>query len=189
MKPRSAIAPAPVGRYISAMATITEFGLRNAAWLVVAVSVLALGAALVAQYVFELAPCQLCLYQRWAYVAAGLFGCAALAIFRTPGRTVGRAALIGLAALGFAAGAATAGFHVGVEQGWWSGTEACVGAAGTPNSLDALRQQLMAAPVVRCDEVAWGLFGVSMAGWNFLASATFAAASLYAASRLIGPRP
>ena len=172
---------------IPSMVTFPEYCVRNAASLVVTVCVLALGAALVAQHVFDLQPCQLCVYQRWAYVAAGLAGFVALAVFRTPARAAGRATLVGLAALAFAAGAATAGFHVGVEQGWWPGSAACVGAAGTPDSVDQLRQQLMAAPVVRCDEVAWALFGVSMAGWNFLASVVFAAASLYAATRLLGP--
>ena len=181
------MAPAPDRTYISIMAAIMQFGIRNAAALVVAVSVVALCAALVAQYVFDLRPCVLCVYQRWAYVAAGLAGLAALTIFRAPGRGRSHAALIGLAALAFAAGAAIAGFHVGVEQGWWQGSAACVGAAGTPSSIDALRQQLMAAPAVRCDEVAWALFGISMAGWNVLASVAFAAASRHAAARLIGP--
>ncbi len=187
MNDRSAMAPAPREAYITSMETFPEYCVRNAASLVVTVCVLALGAALVAQYIFDLQPCQLCVYQRWAYVAAGMAGFVALAVFRTPARAAGRATLVGLAALAFAAGAATAGFHVGVEQGWWPGSAACVGAAGTPDSIDQVRQQLMAAPVVRCDEIAWALFGVSMAGWNFLASVVFAAASLFAAARLLGP--
>ena len=69
------MAPAPWEAYITSMETFPEFCLRNAASLVVTVCVLALGAALLAQYVFDLAPCQLCVYQRWAYVAAGLAGC------------------------------------------------------------------------------------------------------------------
>ena len=31
------------------------------------------------------------------------------------------------------------------------------------------------APVVRCDEVAWSLFGISMAGWNAILSAGLSA--------------
>ena len=180
------MAPAAREAYITSMETFAEYCVRNAASLVVTVAVLALGAALLSQYAFDLQPCVLCVYQRWAYVAAGIAGFVALAVFRRSARTAGRAALVGLAGLAFAAGAATAGYHVGVEQGWWQGSAACVGAAGTPDSIDALRQQLMAAPAVRCDEVAWALFGVSMAGWNFLASVVFAAASLYAAARQLG---
>ena len=28
----------------------------------------------------------------------------------------------------------------------------------------------MAAPLVRCDDVQWSLFGISMAGWNAILS-------------------
>jgi disulfide bond formation protein DsbB len=31
------------------------------------------------------------------------------------------------------------------------------------------------APVVRCDEISWQLFGISMAGWNAICSAILAA--------------
>ena len=168
--------------YILTMRAVVEFGVRHAAAMVVAVSVLALGVALTAEHGFGLEPCVLCDYQRWAYVGAGLLGLAAFQ--RRRGGGASQAVLLGLATLAFAAGAGLAGFHVGVEQQWWQGTAACVDAAGTPTTVEALRQQLMTAPVVRCDQVAWALFGVSIAGWNLLASIAFAAASLYAAQRL-----
>jgi len=138
-------------------------------------AVAALGAALVAQYVFDLRPCVLCVYQRWAYVAAGLAGIAALTILRAPGRGQGQAILIGLAALAFAAGAAIAGFHVGVEQGWFEGLAACAGAGETPTTLEALRAELLEGPPPpRCDEPAWTLFGISMAGYNVIYAAVLA---------------
>ena len=40
----------------------------------------------------------------------------------------------------------------------------------------------MNAPVVRCDEAPWDLFGISLAGFNFLIS-TFAALAIFAALR------
>jgi disulfide bond formation protein DsbB len=75
-------------------------------------------------------------------------------------------------------------FHVGVEQLWWEGTAEC-GATGTPDSLEALKQQLMAQPIVRCTDIAWEMFGISMAGYNFLLSA---AAGLLAVALSIGGR-
>ncbi len=47
-----------------------------------------------------------------------------------------------------------------------------------PTSVEALRQQIMSSLVVRCDEVAWSLFGISMAGYNFLISLVFGAGGL-----------
>lgn len=158
-------------------------GPRPLAALIFAVSAGALISAFLSEYVGGLVPCILCLYQRVVYVVvlvlAGL-------IFVLAGAMGTRAAAgaIALTALIFLTGAAVAGFHVGVEQHWWSGTQAC-GTTIDPNlPLAELKARLLAQPVVRCDEVSWSLFGVSMAGYNFLASLVFAGASLWAARRL-----
>lgn len=161
------------------MGKLTDLAARHALWLVVLASAGALATALVAQYGFDLQPCVLCVYQRWPYVVAA--GLAVLGLVFVPDPR-GRALVLALAGLAFAASAAIAGFHVGVEQHWWQGTTAC-GGGGTPDSLEALRNQILGAPVVRCDDIAWQLFGVSMAGYNFLYAGGLAAASLILAWR------
>jgi disulfide bond formation protein DsbB len=152
--------------------------LPRAPLLVLAASLAILGAALASQYLGGLAPCELCLWQRWAYVATIGLGLAALL---AGGRL--RAGLIGLAALAFLAGAGIAGFHVGVEQHWWAGLPGCSAGTGA-QTLEALRAQVLAAPVVRCDEVAFSFLGLSMAGWNVVASLVLAVFSA-AAARLL----
>lgn len=134
-----------------------------------------LGTALASQYWGGLAPCELCLWQRWAYVATIVLGLAALL---AGGRL--RAGLTGLAALAFLAGAGVAAFHVGVEQHWWAGLPGCSAGTGA-QTVEQLKAQILAAPVVRCDEAAWSLFGVSMAGWNVLVSLALAGFSTIAA--------
>ena len=74
--------------------------------------------------------------------------------------------LLLLSALVLAVNAGIAVYHVGVEQYWWIGTEDCVGKTGTAQTLAELRAQIMATPITRCDEVAFSLFGISMAGYN-----------------------
>lgn len=138
---------------------------RIAAALVVAVGVFALGAAFAFQYIGGLAPCILCIWQRYPYGAAIALGAVAVLL---AGRPRAVRALIALAGLVLLADAAIAAFHVGVEQKWWEGTAECGGNLGTGLSADDLKAQLLAAPVVRCDEVPWSLFGISMAGYNFL---------------------
>lgn len=86
-----------------------------------------------------------------------------------------------LAGLVFLAGAGIAAFHVGVEQHWWQGLASCGGNLPQARTVEELRAALLAQPVVRCDEVAWSLFGISMAGWNFLFSLGLAALSFAAA--------
>jgi disulfide bond formation protein DsbB len=149
---------------------------------IVAVSLGALGAALLSQYVGGLQPCVLCIYQRYALVgalAAGLIGIAA------GGRPGLRRVAVAAAGLAFLAGAAIAFFHVGVEQLWWRGTAECQGPAFDPNASAAdLRQQLLGTPFAACDQIPWSLFGISIAGYNMLTSLVFAAASLFAAARM-----
>jgi disulfide bond formation protein DsbB len=48
-----------------------------------------------------------------------------------------------------------------------------------------LLDQLSTTRVIRCDEAPWQLFGISLAGWNALASLTLAAGSLSAALRAL----
>ncbi len=61
---------------------------------------------------------------------------------------------------------------------------ACSGAATTADTIEELRRQLLAQPVVRCDEPAWTMFGVSMAGYNAVASAALVAGCVVAVARM-----
>ena len=150
--------------------------------LLLGASAAALAAAFASQYIGGLEPCVLCLYQRVPYGAvialSGLgLGLSGLA---TPPKGV-IVSLAGLCAAALLVNAGIATFHVGVEQQWWQGTEAC-GAVGTmARTIEELRAQIFAAPVVRCDVVPWSLFGISMAGYNVLASLGLAVASAIAA--------
>ena len=136
---------------------------------VMAASAAALGIALLSQYWGGLAPCKLCLWQRLPHGAVIVIGVGALLWFRGPRE---RALLTWLAAAAFAVGAGIAVYHAGVEQGWIAGPTSCsgTGALNQATTIDELRKQLLAAPVVRCDEIPWSLFGLAIAAWNALFS-------------------
>jgi disulfide bond formation protein DsbB len=125
-------------------------------------SALMLGGALAFQYAGGLAPCPLCLWQRWPHLAAILIGVLAVATGLRP--------LAWAGALAVLAGAGIAGFHAGVEQGWWEGLSACTAQSIEGLSAEELMAQIMAAPIVRCDEIAWSFAGLSMAAWNGILS-------------------
>ena len=133
-------------------------------------------AALGSQYLGGLAPCELCIWQRWPHAAAVVLGGVALATAGPWAPALGAAAGLGGAGIGV--------YHTGVERNWWDGPAACGAPSGiggvTPEELLA---QIMAAPVVRCDEVAWGLLGLSMASWNALFSLALAGIWGFAALR------
>lgn len=129
-----------------------------------------LGAALVAQYWGGLLPCELCLKERWPWAIAIVVAFVAAMAASRPAMPW----VMLLLAVVFAAGSALAFYHVGVEQHWFAGPSACTAAAGTPATLAELKAQLLHQQPVRCDEPAWSLWGVSMAGWNLAASLVMA---------------
>ena len=150
---------------------------RRASLLIALASLVVVGSAISSEVFGGLAPCVLCLYQRIPYaitIALGLIGFAAPRLF---------IASMLLAALAFLVGGGIGGFHVGVEQGWWEGTESCVGSQDKAASIDELRAQIMATPVIRCNDIQWSLFGISMAGYNVLVSLALAAYALLAAAK------
>jgi disulfide bond formation protein DsbB len=109
----------------------------------------------------------MCYWQRWPHWAALAIGGLSFFLPRQA------RALTLLAALAIAVSGAIGLFHAGVELGWWEGLTACTNnvAAGSP---DQLLKNILATPIVRCDQVQWSLFGLSMAGWNALISLTSA---------------
>lgn len=130
-------------------------------------SVALLGGAFAFQYIGGLAPCQLCLYQRWPHAVAILIGVVALTTGRRGLAWVGMLAALATAAIGM--------FHVGVEQKWWEGLATCTaGSIAGISASDLLDPTKDVAAVVRCDEIAWSMLGVSMAGWNVIVSLVLA---------------
>jgi disulfide bond formation protein DsbB len=145
-----------------------------------------LAGALYFQYVVGLAPCEMCHWQRWPHIAAIVAGLAALAAFARP-RLALVFALIAIAAL--AVTSALGVFHAGVEQHWWQGPQTCSGSIPRGLSPDQLKKFLFGTKMVRCDEIAWSLWGISMAGWNALLSAALAVVLASGVARWIRTNP
>ncbi len=149
--------------------------------MLMAIGVFSLGFAFTAQYGFNLHPCVLCIYQRWPYGIVIALG--ALAVFMGRKNPKMAALFIFMGAVAFLVGGGIAGFHVGVEQKWWKGTESC----GVPDfilngSVEDWQAMIMNAPAVRCDEIPWSFLGLSMAAYNFVLSLFYA---LYAGTAAI----
>jgi len=126
--------------------------------LAIGVPALLLGGAYLSQYGFGLVPCEMCWWQRYAHFAA-----LALALVSTvvPPKRL----LIGLAGLAILVAGLIGGYHAGVEYKWWEGLTTCSSTAAGTSIEDILN-----APLIRCDEAQWRLFGISLAGYNFLIS-------------------
>lgn len=155
-----------------------------------AIALLLAGAAILGALAFEhiggYPPCPLCLEQRYAYYAGIplLFG--ALVIL-SAGEWRWAALLFGLVALAFLANGGLGTYHAGAEWGFWPGPDSCTGAQEITSNAGGLLDSLQTTNVIRCDEAALRIMGISLAGWNalvsflvFAMSARAAAASLRA---------
>jgi disulfide bond formation protein DsbB len=141
---------------------------------VLAASVAVLGTALLSQYWGGLAPCELCLLQRWPWVAAIVISLVSILVGSRPAMPWVALLLTGV----FVVGSALALYHVGVEKHWFAGPEACTGGATAADTVEALKARILGQMPVPCDEPAWSLWGISMAGWNLLASLIMAGSCL-----------
>jgi disulfide bond formation protein DsbB len=164
---------------------MTRLSLDAKTWLIL--GALAAAALLAGAHAFETfghyAPCELCYKQRdvhWLAFWVGLLGFGVT--FWRPSVARPACLLLGLVFLG---STVLATWHAGIEWKWWPGPSACTGshfqgvsAADIANLLSGVQSH-----VVQCDEAAWRMFGVSMAGYNAAISLVLAALSFLFAYR------
>lgn len=134
-----------------------------------------LGGALGSQYLGGLYPCEMCYWQRWPHGAAILL---VLLAFVRPARTSRSRNLVLAAALAIAISGIIGVYHAGVEARIFEGFTTCT-AIPTAGSTAELLKQITHTPLIRCDQVQWSLFGISLAGWNAIFSLFGAAAILW----------
>ncbi len=128
------------------------------------------------------APCELCLKERFPYyVAIVLSGALALESSRRPAGRRREAALrfgYALLALVWIGSTAFGVYHAGVEWKFWAGPAECSGTATAPAAVGDFLKQLQSVTVVRCDEAALQVLGLSLAAWNALLSMALAGLSV-----------
>ncbi|TRW17102.1 disulfide bond formation protein B [Glacieibacterium frigidum] len=134
-----------------------------------------LGGALLFQHVGGLYPCEMCIWQRWPHAAALVLGCVAWAMRSNR-------AVVALAAVAVLVSGAIGVFHAGVELKWWEGVTACSANLAGGSQADIMAS-ILNTPLVRCDAVAWSLFGISMAGWNAILSTGIGGGTLWLLAR------
>jgi disulfide bond formation protein DsbB len=124
--------------------------------------------ALAFEHLGGYAPCPLCLMQRYAYYAAIPLLFVAMALVSEMPRLA--ALIFVVVALAFLGNAGLGVYHAGAEWKFWPGPDTCGAAQALPTSATDLLSGLQDTRVVRCDEAAWTFAGLSMAGWNVVAS-------------------
>ncbi|MFY0597294.1 MAG: disulfide bond formation protein B [Cognatishimia sp.] len=125
------------------------------------------------QYIGSYPPCKMCYWQRYPHFAAIAIGALALALKTRIFAWLGAAAMLITSGIGV--------FHSGVERKLWDGPSSCSSTSIDGLEADELFNQIMSAPLVRCDEIPWEMFGFTMANLNAIASLAFAAGWLWVA--------
>jgi len=138
-----------------------------------------LAGALGSQYIGGLYPCEMCYWQRYAHFAALALTLISLA-FR--GQPTGGRLFVWLAMLAILVSGVIGVYHAGVEAGVFQGFTQCTTTSTGGSAADILAD-VMAKPLIRCDEVQWSLLGISMAGWNAILSIGLALVMTWLLSR------
>jgi disulfide bond formation protein DsbB len=126
-----------------------------------------LGGALFSQYVGHLYPCEMCWWQRYPHGAAIVLAAAAF-LFSADDRRA--RTLVALAALAIAISGAIGVYHAGVEAHIFKGFTTCSTMSKAGGSTADLLKQIMAVPLIQCDQVQWRFLGLSLAAWNAIFS-------------------
>ena len=126
-------------------------------------SLSAIVSALIAEYIYNLQPCELCLKQRHPYyIILIILSCI---LFISSSYKIWLFGLIQLASI---YGLFYSIWHVGVENKFFSGPSSC--SVGLEKSRDtlSLKEQILSKQVISCDEIVWSIFGISAASLNTL---------------------
>ena len=135
--------------------------LRYWHYLLIIISVIAITSALIAECIFNLQPCELCLKQRHPYY---LIVVVSLIIFFIP--VFQKLFLYILIQLGTIYGIFYSVWHVGVENKLLKGPSGCTAGLSNSSSTADLKEQILSKQVISCDEVVWSFFGISAASLN-----------------------
>ncbi len=116
--------------------------------------------ALFMQVFFEIRPCHLCLWQRYPHFIV-MFGAVLV-----PLRII-RPALF-LQGLAYLSGAGLSLYHTGIERKWWQGLAGCTSSDMSNLSIAEIQAKILNTAIVKCDEISWSLFGLTLSNYNLI---------------------
>ena len=127
------------------------------------ISFISISSALVAEYFFNLQPCELCLKQRHPYY---LILICLVFIFLL--KNLNKIWLYVVIQFASVYGLFYSIWHVGVENNILKGPAGCSAMLTSSDSASDLKAQILSKQVITCDEVIWSFFGISAASINTL---------------------
>ena len=127
------------------------------------------------EYIENIKPCQLCLYQRLPYYV--LIPLSMIIIFIKSLKRVFFISIVISIILLISIFLAT--YHSGIEKNIWSNLAGCSNHTNIDsNNLDDLRKKILDIPLIRCDKVTWNIYLFSLTNLNLILSAALFIISL-----------
>ena len=117
------------------------------------------------EYFHGALPCDLCITQRWFHGAIMAYSFIIILIIKKT--FISKKFLILGGAILWLSSSSAGLYHFGIEMNFWNGPDGC--SSNIDFSKDTLTYLLNKSPI-KCDEVMFEIFGLSLAGWNALAS-------------------
>ena len=129
------------------------------------VSSIMLISAFYLEYFHGALPCDLCITQRWFHGA--IIAYSLIIIFILNITSISKKLLLLGGTILWLLSSIAGLYHFGIEMNFWTGPDGC--SSNIDFSKDTLKYLLSKSPI-KCDEVMFKIFGLSLAGWNALAS-------------------
>ena len=129
------------------------------------ISSLMLSSAFYLEYFHGALPCDLCITQRWFHAA--IISYSLIIIFILNKILIFKKLLLFGGSILWLSSSAVGLYHFGIEMSFWTGPDGC--SSNIDFSKNTLTYLLQKSPI-KCDEVMFEIFGLSLAGWNAFAS-------------------
>ena len=129
------------------------------------ISSLMLLSAFYLEYFHGALPCDLCITQRWFHGA--IIGYSFMIILIINNTLISNKLLVLVGAILWLSSSLAGSYHFGIEMNFWTGPDGC--SSNIDFSKDTLTYLLKKSPI-KCDEIMFEIFGLSLAGWNAFAS-------------------
>ena len=117
------------------------------------------------EYFHGALPCDLCITQRWFHSA--IISYSLIIIFILKKTTISKKLILFGASIIWLSSSLAGLYHFGIEMSFWNGPDGC--SSDINFSKDTLTY-LLNKSTIKCDEVMFEIFGLSLAGWNALIS-------------------
>jgi len=135
--------------------------IRYWAVIIFILSIFAISSALIAEYIYHILPCQMCLNQRYPYY----FIISIYIIFYFFNKTSNIWFYV-LAEIAMLYGLFYSVWHVGIEQNLLIGPSSCLGKLEEVDTVGDLKEQILNQEIINCNEISWSFFGLSAATLN-----------------------